>query len=124
MNLSAIGIVSRDLSSSIHFYEQLGLKFEKIGDGHYEATTKSGLRLMLDSLELVKKLNPDFNDKMGSGMMLCFEQDSSQQVDKVFAQLTQAGAETVREPWDAFWGQRYSSVKDPDGNQVDIFAEI
>jgi uncharacterized glyoxalase superfamily protein PhnB len=29
-----------------------------------------------------------------------------------------------RAPWDAFWGQRYASVKDPDGNQVDLFAPL
>jgi uncharacterized glyoxalase superfamily protein PhnB len=29
-----------------------------------------------------------------------------------------------KEPWDAFWGQRYASVKDPDGNQIDLFAPL
>jgi uncharacterized glyoxalase superfamily protein PhnB len=28
------------------------------------------------------------------------------------------------EPWDAFWGQRYATAKDPDGNHVDLFASI
>ena len=28
------------------------------------------------------------------------------------------------EPFDAFWGQRYAQVKDPDGNPVDIFAWV
>jgi hypothetical protein len=28
------------------------------------------------------------------------------------------------EPWDAFWGQRYVTVKDPDRYQIDIFAEL
>ena len=27
-------------------------------------------------------------------------------------------------PWDAFWGQRYACVLDPDGNQIDLFAQI
>ena len=27
-------------------------------------------------------------------------------------------------PWDAFWGQRYAQVKDPDGNVVDLFAPL
>ena len=26
------------------------------------------------------------------------------------------------EPFDAFWGQRYATVLDPDGNAVDLFA--
>ena len=28
------------------------------------------------------------------------------------------------EPWDAFWGQRYATVLDPDGNSVDLFAAL
>lgn len=27
-------------------------------------------------------------------------------------------------PWDAFWGQRYAVVVDPDGNLVDLFADL
>ncbi|MGB5655838.1 MAG: glyoxalase, partial [Acidimicrobiia bacterium] len=29
-----------------------------------------------------------------------------------------------RAPFDAFWGQRYATVLDPDGNGVDLFAPI
>jgi hypothetical protein len=28
------------------------------------------------------------------------------------------------EPWDAFCGQRYAEVEDPDGNVVDLFAPL
>jgi hypothetical protein len=27
-------------------------------------------------------------------------------------------------PWDAFWGQRYAVVHDPDGNGVDLLAPL
>ena len=27
-------------------------------------------------------------------------------------------------PWDAFWGQRYAMIRDPDGNEVDLFAPL
>jgi hypothetical protein len=29
-----------------------------------------------------------------------------------------------KEPWDAFLGQRYAVVSDPDGNHVDLFAPL
>jgi uncharacterized glyoxalase superfamily protein PhnB len=29
-----------------------------------------------------------------------------------------------KEPWDAFWGQRYAVVADPDGNHVDLYAPL
>ncbi|MEI6887310.1 MAG: VOC family protein [bacterium] len=30
----------------------------------------------------------------------------------------------VKEPWDAFWGQRYCVVKDPGGNMIDLYAYL
>lgn len=35
-----------------------------------------------------------------------------------------SGFKGGKEPWDAFWGQRYASVEDPDGNSVDLFAQL
>lgn len=29
-----------------------------------------------------------------------------------------------KEPWDAFWGQRYAQIEDPDGHTVDLFAPL
>ncbi len=46
--------------------------------------------------------------------------------DHVEAQTT-AGIRIIKghvKPWDAFWGQRYASVLDPDGNAVDLFAAL
>jgi uncharacterized glyoxalase superfamily protein PhnB len=39
-------------------------------------------------------------------------------------ELVAAGAESRNEPWDAYWGQRYAQVKDPDGNVIDLFAPL
>ena len=38
--------------------------------------------------------------------------------------LTHAGYESHLDPWDAFWGQRYATVRDPDGNAIDLFAPL
>ena len=35
-----------------------------------------------------------------------------------------AGFTGKTEPFDAFWGQRYATVVDPDGNPVDLFAPL
>ena len=40
----------------------------------------------------------------------------------MYRTLMAAGVESHKEPWDAFWGQRYAVVKDPDGNHIDLFA--
>jgi uncharacterized glyoxalase superfamily protein PhnB len=38
--------------------------------------------------------------------------------------LIDAGFSGTNEPWDAFWGQRYARVSDPDGSKVDLFAPL
>ena len=38
--------------------------------------------------------------------------------------VTAAGFHGEKEPWDAFWGQRYAQVRDPDGVPVDLFAAL
>jgi uncharacterized glyoxalase superfamily protein PhnB len=45
-------------------------------------------------------------------------------VDRLYGALVDAGYEGHLEPWDAFWGQRYATVRDPDGNGVDLFAPL
>lgn len=126
MRLDAIGIVSKDMKRSIDFYKLLGLNFPdlKENEEHIEATTDGGLRVMLDSEALVKKLAPDWPQPVGQRMALAFLCDSPDKVDELYLKITQAGFLGAKEPWDAFWGQRYASVLDPDGNSVDIFAAL
>lgn len=45
-------------------------------------------------------------------------------VNEAYQMILNAGFEGMTEPFDAFWGQRYSQVKDPDGNPVDIYAAL
>jgi uncharacterized glyoxalase superfamily protein PhnB len=45
-------------------------------------------------------------------------------VDKTHQELVDAGYRSHNAPWDAFWGQRYASIEDPDGNVVDLFAPL
>jgi len=124
--LRAIGIVSKDLGASIRFYLLLGVAFpQPEGDGdHVEATLPGGLRVMLDSLDLMKKLDPAWTEPKGHRMGLAFECGSPAEVDAVHARVTAAGHGSKTAPWDAFWGQRYAQVIDPDGNVVDLFAAL
>jgi catechol 2,3-dioxygenase-like lactoylglutathione lyase family enzyme len=124
MSLDAIGIACKDIQKTIQFYGLLGLEFKEFGEGHFEATTSGGMRVMLDSYDLMKKINPDWKEPQSPGITLCFLQDSPAKVDEVFKAVTDAGFHSEKEPWDAFWGQRYSTDKDPNGNQVDLFATL
>jgi len=126
MPLSAIGIISQDIERSRRFYRLLGVEFKELGENseHFEATTESGVRLMLDSQNLIEKINPNWTKPTGSGVALCFIQKNPDQVNQIYAEIISHGFHGEKEPWDAFWGQRYSIVKDPDGNLIDIFAGL
>ena len=36
----------------------------------------------------------------------------------------EGGFDGDKEPWDAFWGQRYAQVRDPDGVPVAFYAAL
>ncbi len=57
-------------------------------------------------------------------MGIAFLCDSPAEVDATYRELVDAGCERHKEPWDAFWGQRYAQVEDPDGNGIDLFAPL
>ncbi len=83
--LDAIGIACKSIDKSIDFYSRFGISFKMLGDGHYEGTTKSGLRVMLDSFELLRQINPDWKEPKDPGIdivpkLLC---ESSLKVDIV-----------------------------------------
>ncbi|HET8969121.1 MAG TPA: VOC family protein [Gaiellaceae bacterium] len=122
--LNAIGIVSSNLRASIAFYRLLGVDFPEDGEGHIEATLPSGLRFMLDAEDVVKSFRPDWTRETGNQLALAFECTSPAEVDERYEQVTAAGFVGEKEPWDAFWGQRYAQLSDPDGVPVDLFAAL
>ena len=126
MSLDAIGIVSKDINMSVKFYALLGVKLKKFNESsdHLEGTTQSGVRIMLDSVDLIKKINPKWVKISGNGIALCFKQNSVKLVDELYSKIIQARFQSVKAPWDAFWGQRYCIVLDPDENQIDLFADL
>jgi uncharacterized glyoxalase superfamily protein PhnB len=123
--LNAIGIVASDMSQSVRFYRLLGLDLPETPDeGHLEASLPSGLRLMLDSEEVIRSFRPDWTRETGNQVSLAFECGSPAEVDEIYARMVDAGFQAEKEPWDAFWGQRYAQLADPDGIPVDLFAQL
>ncbi len=122
--LNAIGIVASDLRRSIAFYDLLGVHFPEDGEGHIEATLPSGTRLMLDSEDVVRSFRPDWTRESGNQLALAFQCASPAEVDEIYARVAAAGFNGEMEPWDAFWGQRYAQLRDPDGVPVDLYAPL
>jgi uncharacterized glyoxalase superfamily protein PhnB len=122
--LDAFGIVVSDMARSVGFYRRLGLDFPEGSENedHVEAQLPGGLRYMLDTEDVIRSFDPEW--KRGESHGGAFRCETPDEVDQVYAELLDAGATTQKEPWDAFWGQRYAQLKDPDGTVIDLYAPL
>ena len=116
----------RDLSRAREFYGLLGLEFPAPADGedHLEAARPGGIRVMLDTETLAKSSVEGWVEPRGQRVNLAFLCDSPAEVDALYETALAAGFVGKKAPWDAFWGQRYAQVADPDGNVIDLFAPL
>ncbi|MER6121328.1 VOC family protein [Streptomyces sp. NPDC001795] len=123
----AIGLVVSDMAAAVTFYRRLGFAF---GEGaevlpHAEVELPGGLRLLLDTEETVRSFYPGWQPPSGNNRAaLALRCASPAEVDAFYEDLVGAGYHGELKPWDAFWGQRYAVVHDPDGNGVDLFADL
>ena len=123
--LNALGIVTSDMATSIRFYRLLGLDVPETPDeGHVDTFLPNGVRFMLDSEDVVRSFRPDWKRETGNQVGLALECASAAEVDDLYAQAVAAGFDGEKAPWDAFWGQRYAQLRDPDGVPVDLFAAL
>ncbi|SFO10146.1 Glyoxalase/Bleomycin resistance protein/Dioxygenase superfamily protein [Pseudonocardia ammonioxydans] len=119
-----IGILVTDMARSVAFYRLLGLSFPDGAEDspHVETTLRGGLRLALDLQSMVEDFHPDAAPTGDGRMSLAFRLPSADAVDDAFTRVTAAGYGSVLKPFDAPWGQRYATVRDPDGTSLDLFA--
>ena len=123
--LNAIGVVVSDMARSIAFYRLLGIDLpETPGEGHVQAVTPNGFGFMLDTEEIIRSFKPDWTRESGNQIGIAFECATPAEVDELYARATGAGFHGEKEPWDAFWGQRYAQLQDPDGVGVDLYAAL
>ena len=125
--LDAFGIPVRDMARAVPFYRKLGLEFPAgaENEGHVEARVPGGMRYMLDSEDVMRSFDPDWHRPTDGHLVGgAFRCESPEEVDRVYAELLEAGGSTHKEPWDAFWGQRYAQVKDPDCTVVELYAPL
>ncbi len=118
-----VGVVAADMDKSVLFYRLLGLPMPDADSDHVEVELPNGMRFALDSLELIRSLGP-WKEPQGHRMGMGINAETPDGVDATYKAVVDAGFEGRTEPFDAFWGQRYAQVLDPDGNAVDIYAPL
>lgn len=123
---AATGLVVADMDRSMAFYRKLGLDIPAgaESESHVEVSLPGGLRLLFDTVEIVHSFDPEWTFPGHGQMGLAFECAGPAEVDALYGELVTAGYHGNLAPWDAFWGQRYASLYDPDGNGVDLFAPL
>ncbi|MFF8640870.1 VOC family protein [Streptomyces sp. NPDC015345] len=122
-----IGLVVSDMAASLAFYRRLGLEFAEGAESapHVETVLPGGLRVAFDTEETVRSFHEGWRPPAGGGRIgLAFHCGTPEGVDATYEELTAAGYKSDLAPFDAFWGQRYAVVLDPDGNGVDLFAPL
>lgn len=123
LKFDIIGFVVEDIERSLAFYRLLGVPAPSVPEGpHVEAVLPNGLRICWDTIDVVKSFMPNWETPTGHRGGVGFLCDTPEEVDATYARIVEAGYKGPNAPWDAFWGQRYAQLQDPDGNLVDLFA--
>lgn len=119
VRFSVISLICQDLAASVAFYRRIGLDVPDSVQGHIEITIDGGPALELDSVEVTHLYDKGWTPAGdGSRVILGFSCESRPEVDALYAALLAAGDRGYLSPHDAFWGERYAEVLDPDGNIV------
>lgn len=121
-----IDIVVADMGAALAFYRTLGLPVP-IGEedaDQVQVATPGGATLGFLTETMMTGHDPHWIRPVGQRVTFACRCDSAEEVDETYARVTAAGHEGRQAPWDSPWGQRYAMLGDPDGNRVDLFAEI
>ena len=114
-SLNLVVIRSSDLDRAQHFYEALGLSFER----HSHGKGPEHLAAELGPDGFVFEIYPA-NDKVGDtkGTRIGFRVGS---IDNLINDLVTAGGKIAQDPHDSEWGRR-AVVIDPDGHKVELLS--
>ena len=124
---AAIGLVATDLPRTLAFYRALGLDIPADADRapHVDVELPGGFRLMFDPVETIHAFDESWKPPTGPPRAsLAFDCGTPADVDATYDAMVQAGFDGHLAPWDAFWGHRYATLYDPDGNGVDLYAPL
>lgn len=126
MKLNAVGVISSQLNKTVEFYSLLGFEFDEYDEGTQHLEPKiipNSARLMIDTIDLAKDLIGQ-EPCVSNHSAFAIQYDTPAEVNTTAEKIQAAGFTLVKEPWDAFWGQRYCTIQDPDGYKVDLYASL
>ncbi|MEI6462919.1 MAG: VOC family protein [bacterium] len=126
MRISSVSVTTKDMNKSIEFFKILGFQFDesKVKEQHVENIWKDNdTKLMIDTEDMIKSIL-GYVPIASNCSTFAILFDSVNEIDVIANNLKSSGFEIVKEPWNAFWGQRYCIVKDPNGHMIDLYAYL
>lgn len=126
--MNQLNLVARDFDATLSFYRALVVAIEEVPVGpggirHARARFPDGFLLEFDNHALARACNAAWRGPEGSSRALIrFTFPARAAVDAAYAALVAAGYTGRQPPYDAFWGQRYAVVADPDGNDIGLMS--
>lgn len=123
-----VNLVCHNLDATIAFYRRVGLDIPDdaawrtaSGLHHVRIGAPGTVDLEADSHALARAYNSGFSAERGR-VVIGVRLDSREAVDTLWEALLAHGAQGLQAPFDAFWGDRYAIVEDPDGNPVGLMS--
>lgn len=104
-SINAITLAVTDMDRSVRFYESIGFRLD------FRSPHFATFRIGEQALNLTGEAPPD----TGFWGRVIFYVDD---VDRMHANVVEAGHLPEAPPADATWGERYFHVNDPDGHQL------
>jgi catechol 2,3-dioxygenase-like lactoylglutathione lyase family enzyme len=125
--LDQVNMVVRNMDAAVEFYRRLGLEVPDHTpewDAHHRsAELDDGLDFDLDSVVFARQWNEGWSGrKNGAGCVVVFRVATREEVDEIHAELSGAGYTVQQQPYDAFWGSRFTVIEDPDGNAIGVMS--
>jgi catechol 2,3-dioxygenase-like lactoylglutathione lyase family enzyme len=125
--IAFFGLVVKEMPRSLAFYRELGLDIPPAADEqpHVGIELPGVLQLAWDTEDTIRSFDPQWSPPDGGHRVaIAFACGDPSGVDSMYAKLGGLGYRQYKEPWDAFWGQRYAIVLDPDGNHIELCAQL
>ena len=121
-----VNLYTNDIESGLRFYRDL-LRFEESfrtprqGTPEHVELKLNGFGLGLGTVQAARRVHGVDASPGSPAMVLVVWTDN---VDTAFEQLRSAGAHVIQPPHDTGNNNRNALLRDPDGNLVEIVAEI
>ena len=123
--LDQVNLVSTNVAESVEFYRALGVEIPDTRPGWdvHHRTAEFGqeavVDLDIDSAQFAAHWGAS---DLPSAPLLSFRVQAREDVDAIYAEVTEAGYRGLREPYDTFWGARYAILEDPGGTAVGLMS--